>query len=435
MVFMPPGSAKSTYASVVFPSWVMGKSPGTKIILASYGSDLARKHGRKTRQIVKTKKYQAIFSTALSSESSAADEWALANGSEYMAGGILSGLTGNRANGIIIDDPVKGRQEADSETTQRNTKEAYDDDLRTRLVPGGWEIIIQTRWSDRDLSGQILPEVYDGRSGWVDCRDGQRWYVLSLPAECDRADDPLGRKIGELLWPEWFTVEHFSKFKNNPRTWSALYQQKPQPDEGTFFKREWFRFYQSLPKTIRKYGASDYAVTDGGGDYTEHGIFAVDTDENVYIADWWYDQSSSDTWIEAKCDLIKRHEPLLWGGESGVIRRSVEPYMLKRMRERQAYCAMEWLTSVSDKPSRARSFQARAAMGKVYLPDNEIGHRILDQLLRFPAGTYDDAVDVCSLFGRMLDKVIPAHVGQPQEPEALDAWGRRLTDDDSWKIA
>lgn len=433
MIFMPPGSAKSTYASVVFPSWVMGKRPGFQVILASYGSDLARKHGRRTRQVVKSARYRAIFNAEILQDNRAADEWALDNGSEYMAGGILSGLTGNRADGIITDDPVKGRQEADSEATQRNVRQAYDDDLKTRLKPGGWEIIIQTRWNENDLSGQILPETYDGESGLIDCRDGQQWHVLCLPAECERADDPLGRKIGEILWPEWFTAEHFSRFKVNQRTWSALYQQRPQPEAGTYFKREWFHFYDVLPKHLQTYGASDYAVTEEGGDFTEHGIFGLDPLEDIYIIDWWYGQTVASEWIEAKCDLIDRHKPLLWGGEAGVIRRSLEPYIVKRMRERKSFCRIEWVAPVRDKPTRARSFQARASMGKVYLPNTEDGHRLLDQFLRFPTGAYDDGVDVCALFGQLLDQTIPGMVGKQAVPAPTDAWGRKSKGEGSWK--
>jgi len=437
MIFMPPGSAKSTYASVVFPSWAMGRTPGLQIILASYGSDLARKHGRRTRQVVKSKRYKEIFNTEILQDNRAADEWALDNGSEYMAGGILSGLTGNRADGIITDDPVKGRQEADSEATQRNVKAAYDDDLKTRLKPGGWEIIIQTRWNERDLSGQILPEDYSGESGWIDCRDGQKWYVLCLPAICDTEGDPLGRELGDILWPEWFTKEHFARFQNNPRTWSALYQQRPQPDEGTYFQRDWFHWYEpdNPPKHLRNYGASDYAVTEDGGDYTEHGIFGVDPDEDIYILDWWWGQTAADEWIDAKCALIQEHRPLLWGGEAGVIRKSVEPFMIKRMRELKAYCRIEWVPSVRDKPTRARGFQARASMGKVYLPNNEAGHRLLDQLLRFPAGAYDDAVDVCSLFGQLLDQTIPGMVDKAIPEVETDVWGRKRKEEGSWKTA
>ena len=195
MLFLPPGSAKSTYGTVVGPTWAMGETPGFKVIGVSYGSDLARKFGRRMRSIVRQRAYGALFNTALSSESSAADEWALENGSEYMGGGVLSGITGNRADFIPIDDPIKGRQEADSEVTRKRTIEAYQDDILTRLKPGGSVMLTQTRWHEEDLAGSLLPVGYDGESGMIECRDGNVWEVICIPAQAYRADDPLGRKI------------------------------------------------------------------------------------------------------------------------------------------------------------------------------------------------------------------------------------------------
>jgi len=110
MFFMPPGSAKSTYATVVFPTWFMGNHPNKNIICASYGSSLAVKFGRKCRSIARSKKYNDIFKAKLVEDNRAADDWSITNGSTYMAGGILSGITGNRADGLIIDDPIKGRE-------------------------------------------------------------------------------------------------------------------------------------------------------------------------------------------------------------------------------------------------------------------------------------------------------------------------------------
>lgn len=137
MVFMPPGSAKSSYCSVVFPTYAMGRVPGTRIILASYASAIAWKQSRRSRQIAKSAKFQPIFKTELVHGNQSVEEWGMENGSEYMAGGLLAGMTGNRASIIIIDDPVSGREDAESETIRRKTKEAYEDDLLTRLVPGG----------------------------------------------------------------------------------------------------------------------------------------------------------------------------------------------------------------------------------------------------------------------------------------------------------
>jgi hypothetical protein len=238
MVFMPPGSAKSTYASVVFPSRYLGAKAGRKVILASYGDDLARKMGRRTRSIIKQNRYQRIFGCGLTAESAAAHEFSLTNGSEYMSCGILGGITGNRANGIIIDDPVKGREQADSPTIRDKTWEAYEADLKTRLIPGGWIVLIQTRWHEDDLAGRILPENWQGESGPILCRDGNVWEVVCLQAKCEVQNDPLGRKIGEYLWPEWFDEKHWAQFQSNVRTWASLYQQLPRPLEGSLFKLE-----------------------------------------------------------------------------------------------------------------------------------------------------------------------------------------------------
>lgn len=416
MFFLPPGSAKSTYGSVVAPTWAMGRVPGTKIILASYGSDLARKHGRRARQIARSPQYRRIFGTELSSETSAADEWATTNGSEYLACGILSGVTGNRAHGLIIDDPVKGRQDADSEAVQLSTWNAYQDDLRTRLIPGGWEIIIQTRWNERDLSGRILPENYNGESGLIHCRDGRDWYIVCLPAMCERTDDPLGRKIGEYLWPEWFKDGHFEGFRTNARTWNALFQQRPQPDEGTFFQRDWFKRFRlgQQPTNLHFYGSSDYAVSDGENDFTDHGMFALDEMGDIWIIDWWHKQAESDKWITSQNSLIKTWSPFCWFEEAGVIKKAVAPFQKAMAREQGVLCRHEWIPSITDKPTRARGFQARASAGKIHVLEGEWGDTLIDQCLRFPTGSHDDMVDTCSLFCRALDMAHPAIAPTPK---------------------
>jgi len=421
MLFLPPGSAKSTYGSVVTPTWIMGRSPGTKIILASYGSDLARKHGRRARQIARSPEFKSFFNTSISSDTAAADEWALDNGSEYLACGILSGITGNRAHGIIIDDPVKGRQEADSDTVTERTWQSYQEDLRTRLIPGGWEVLIQTRWSDLDLAGRLLPEDYDGQTGMIRCQDGRDWYVVCLPALCERTDDPIGRKPGDYLWPEWFTGDHFAPFQANTRTWNALFQQRPQPEQGTFFQRDWFQRFRvgEQPKDLFRYGSSDYAVTDAGGDYTEHGVMGVDPDSDIWVLDWWSGQKEADVWIDAQLDLMQTHKPFCWFGESGVIKRAIAPFLARRMQERSVYGRVEWIASIADKVTRARGFQGRAASGKVHVPIGPQGDALIDQLLRFPTGKNDDKVDVMSLFCLALDEAHPAILNIPRPHKLL----------------
>lgn len=424
MFFLPPGSAKSTYGSVVAPAWAMGKYPGMKIILSSYGSDLSRKHGRRARQVARSPEFSAIFNTKISSDTAAADEWALTNGSEYLACGILSGITGNRADGIIIDDPIKGRQEADSDTVRERTWDVYQEDLRTRLVPDGWEILIQTRWHEDDVAGRLLPDDYAGESGLIGCSDGRDWYVICLPAECERKDDPIGRRPGDFLWPEWFVNNHFLPFKQNPRTWNALFQQRPQPEQGTYFQWDWFKRYrpEDLPKFLFKYGSSDYAVTDNGGDYTEHGVIGIDPESDLWVLDWWSGQKETDVWIDSQLDLMAIHKPFCWFGESGVIRRAISPFLNRRMQERKVYGRIEWITSIADKVTKARGFQGRAAAGKVHLPEGPVGDAILDQLLRFPTGKNDDKVDVFSIFCLALDEAHPAIVQiEPQKKLLSDA--------------
>ena len=494
MILMPPGSAKSTYCSVVLPTFLMGRQRDCRIILAAYGTDLARKHGRRARAIVRSKTYQDIFRTTPSREASAADGWALSNGSEYMATGINAGVTGNRASGLIIDDPVKGREDADSELIRRKTREAYEDDLKTRLLPGGWIILIQTRWHEDDLAGSILPERWAGESGALQCRDGKVWDVVCLPAKCDRADDPLGRAIGEYLWPEWFTPVHWEEFERNPRTWSALYQQKPAPDTGIFFEAAWLKTYSVMPlrETLSVYGASDYAVTEGRGDYTAHIVIGIDPAGHLYVLDLWRGQTASDVWVEVLCDLIKRWKPIAWGEEAGQIRAGIGPFLEQRLRERRAYVARKSFPARGNKETRAQSIRGRIALDGLYLPVSAqvTTSALLDaepvvrgdfsnappsllalrhegaaqpapagattpalnaehadsdeppavrqewvasfryELLHFPHGRNDDQVDALSLIGQLLDIMIK---GKPKAEPPRFRGANEITMDEIWE--
>jgi predicted phage terminase large subunit-like protein len=430
MLLLPPGSAKSTYADVVFVPWFMSRKPRRHVILASYASNIAAKQGRRARQLIQSGSFGRLMDIGLDPSKSAADEWMLSNGSEYMAGGILSGLTGNRAALGILDDPIRGREAAESETIRDKTWDAYQDDFCSRLIPGAPQVMILTRWHMDDPAGRILPENWSGESGVFQGRDGRTWHVICLPAIADRADDPLGRKIGETLWPEWFTHEHWAPFKLNNRTWTSLYQQKPAPDEGSFFQRAWFKTWDTRP-ALNVYGSSDYAVTADGGDWTVHRVWGVDQNGDIYRLAGWRGQTSSDEWIERKIDLMRDHKPLAWFGEAGVIQKAVEPMLRRRMLERKTFCRMEWLPSIADKPTRARGFQARAAMGTVWFEPGAD----LTEYLQFPAGKHDDEVDTASLIGRALDDMHPAIVRTvvtDPNPRAGDYRKRRPAEASAW---
>ena len=430
MIFAPPGSAKSSYASVVTPAWCMKKWDGYRIILASYASNIAEKHSRKCRALCRQPREIAIWPSrpTLSTDQKAIGNWSLSNGSEFMAAGILAGITGNRANGILIDDPVAGREEADSETIRNKTKEEYQDSVDSRLLPGGWIILIQTRWHEDDLAGGILPEDYKGQSGEILCRDGQVWTVLNIPAKCEHPDDPLGREIGEYLWSEWFPDSHWQLRENNPqgkRTWSALFQQRPKPGEGLKFTKEMFRRYDpdvapgshgGLPKYLTLNGASDNATKDadeGSGsaaDFTEHVVGGLDANNDLWVVDWWYGQKKTNFTIAAQIALAQRHKPLYWAHESGPIEHAIGPAVRRAMREAKphpVFFILEPMPSIKSKAIKLMTLEAWAVAGRVWLPSNrEWADRVIDQLCAFPTGRYDDACDALGLLARLVDKMV-----------------------------
>ena len=281
----------------------------------------------------------------------------------------------------------------------------YTSTLRTRLMPGGAIVLVLTRWHEDDLAGRLLAAQETG---------GEQWEVVNLPAISDD---------GHALWPEWYPLPELEAIKRavGPRDWLALYQQRPTADDGTFFKREWFD-EKAPPATVRYYGTSDYAVTDGGGDYTVHNVWGIGPDGDVYRVAKWKGQTAADEWIERKLDLIAEFKPLCWFGEGGVIQKAVEPMLRRRMRERGVHCRLEWLPSVHDKPTRARSFQAMAATGRVHF---EAGAD-LSEFLVFPAGKHDDEVDAASLIGRAIDQAHPAIVRvEAVSRNPPDLWGRK----------
>jgi predicted phage terminase large subunit-like protein len=412
MIFMPPRHGKSELASKRFPAWCLGRNPRRQIIAASYNSDLANDFGRNVRNIVAEPEFGQVFpSVSLAPDSQAANRMNTNRGGAYVAAGVGTAVTGRGAHIALIDDPFKDREEADSERRRDVVWDWYRSTLYTRLMPGGSIVLIQTRWHEDDLAGRILEQEAD------------QWKVLELPAI---------NAAGEALWPEWYDVGALNRIKATigPREWSALYQQRPQPDEGTFFRREWFGTWDRLPP-VRYYGTSDYAVTDGGGDYTVHRIWGIGPDGAIYRVAGYRDQATSDKWIEAKLDLIEKYKPLCWFGEGGVIQKAIEPMLKRRMRERGVFCRLEWLPSVADKPTRARSFQAMAASGRVHF---EAGADI-GEFLVFPAGKHDDDVDTASLIGRAIDQAHPAIVrDEPKPTNPQDLWSRPRREVDSWKV-
>ncbi len=394
-MFLPPGSAKSTYGSVLFPPWLM-QATNASVLAASHTTELAEKWGRRVRNLVN--EHSTVLGISVAPDNQAAGRWALTSGSEYYAAGVGTGIAGFRAKLGLIDDPIRSRQDADSELIRDRIWDWYINDFRTRLVPGASEILIQTRWHEDDLAGRALQH--------------SDWKVISLPAIAEE-NDQLGRVPGQPLWSDGsygYGAQVEELRRNTPaRTWSALYQQRPAPEEGDYFKSEWLRAYDKAParETMRIYGGSDYAVTADGGDFTVHAVVGLDPEGRMYLLDLWRKQAAADEWVEAFCDLVTRWKPMGWAEEQGQIRSGVGPFLDRRQRERKAYVFREQFPTRGDKAVRAQSIRGRMALEGLYVPVGASWYpELRSELLSFPAGKHDDQVDALGLVGQLLDKMI-----------------------------
>lgn len=411
LVFMPPGSAKSTYVNFLFPAWFVARNPTLNIITASHSSELAERWGRKTRNLLMMS--SALLAVTISADSQAAYRWATTEGGEYYAVGVGVGIAGFRADLGIIDDPFGSREDAESKNTRQKRWDWYIDDFSARLKPGARRVIMHTRWHDDDLAGRIMRQL-DSL--------GRKYRVLSLPAEAG-VNDPLGREPGQLLWDEPGGYDYGAflrarKAESDPRTWASLYQQNPVPDEGDYFRADWLKSYDKQPArdTMRIYGGSDYAVTADGGDFTCHIVVGLDPDGRMYLLDLWRKQAASDEWVESFCDLVLKWKPMSWAEEQGQIKSGVGPFLERRIRDRKAYVVREQFPTRGDKAVRAQSIRGRMASEGLYVPANASWRNEFEaELLRFPAGVHDDQVDALGLVGQLLDKMLLGK--KPKEAE------------------
>jgi predicted phage terminase large subunit-like protein len=400
VITMPPRHGKSMLASEFFPAWYLGRNPDHYVIAATYAQELADDFGRKVRNQIADPIYQGIFpGVAIKDDSTSAkrfhvtgslDALATTQDGAYFGVGVGGPLTGRGAHLLLIDDPVKNREEAESEIIRKKTKEWYTSTAYTRLMPGGRIIVIQTRWHEDDLAGWLLRE-----------HPQENWEVLDLPA--------INAK-NEALWPEQYGLERLEQIRQaiGPRDWSALYQQRPSPESGGYFKAEWIHTVDQLPdrRNLAIYGGSDYAVTSDGGDYTCHVVIGIDPDDRVYLLDLWRSQSSSEIWIEAFCDLVARWKPIGWAEETGQIKSGVGPFLVKRMLERKAFVYREAFATRGDKAVRAQSIRGRIAMkGLHILKDAPWKADLIAEMMSFPVGVHDDQVDALGLVGQLLDRM------------------------------
>lgn len=241
IVEMPPRHGKSEEGTNTFPAWYQGRFPDHRVMITAYGAKLAKGFGRRVRDDL-TAFGERVFGIQIDPASSAADQFAiLGRKGGVVTAGVGGSLTGMGADLLVIDDPVKNRDEAMSETYRERTWEWYTSTARTRLHPGGVVLVIQTRWHEDDLAGKLQQDLPDG------------WEVLRLPAVAEE-DDPLGRDIGEALWPARYPVEELAVIQKSVGSyvWNALYQQRPVAAEGNMIRRQWLRYWTTLDTTERR---------------------------------------------------------------------------------------------------------------------------------------------------------------------------------------
>ena len=284
MLFLPPRHGKSFLASTHFPAWFLGRSPAAQIIACTYAQEFADDIGRSVRNLVAEPEYGRVFpGVSLRSDSTSAKRFHTNAKGVYAAVGAGGPITGRGAHLLLIDDPLKNREEADSPTVRRRLKDWYTSTAYTRLMPGGAIVVIQTRWHEDDLAGWLLKEhAHEG------------WEVLSLPAVAERDEAwPLRggefrRSAGDALWPAWYPLSRLQEIKRSvgSRDWSALYQQRPMPDEGGTCQVGWFRRYSEPPTGVRRILQSwDVGSKDKETNDPSVCVTLAETDAGLYVLD------------------------------------------------------------------------------------------------------------------------------------------------------
>lgn len=391
MVFLPPRHGKSMLVSHYFPAWYLGMFPDKKVILAAYEADFAATWGRKARDVL-NEYGKPFYGIQINDKSSAANRWDIQG---HIGGMVTAGvggpITGKGADILIIDDPIKNSEEANSQTYRDKTWEWYQSTAYTRLEPNGSIILIMTRWHKDDLAGRILDQMEQSR--------GENWEIINLPAIAED-HDILSRKVGEPLWPERYDLKELERKKNTTGSywWSAMYQQRPQPPKGGLLKLSWIKHYQpyELPDLgeLDIYQAWDLAIsTKETADYTVCTTIGVSKEKQIYVLDWHRDRIDFPTQLQMVKKLAHKWDPLQIAIESNAYQQAL-PQQLK-------YTSMLPIKEVKrtkDKVTRISSKFIHFENGKVLLPKDHFEmDNFLNEYTYFPQSKHDDMLDSMEL--------------------------------------
>lgn len=403
MLLMPPRHGKSQLASKLYPAWHLGHYPHHEFIGCSYNISLALDFSREIRDVIKSTQYAKLFpKTALNPDFMSAEAWRLQSSTGvgaggYNAAGVGGGITGKGAHVLVIDDPVKNAEEAESPDIRQKIWDWYTSSAYTRLAPGGGVLVIQTWWNDDDLAGRLQTAMKEDP-------DADKFEVIKYPAVAE--EDEAFRQKGEALHPERYDLTALDRIKRTlgDRHWSALYQQSPVSLENAFFSKDMFQYRTETPQLCDMdiYQAWDLAISNKqqkANNWTVGFTVGLDCRDNVHVLERVRMKTNDSAEIEdAILDMYARYPRIAGiGFENGQIWKTMRSSLQRRMVERRIYMALSddmVLQPITDKEVRARPLQARMQNRKVTWPrGQEWVDEVIKEFTRFPGGAQDDQVD------------------------------------------
>jgi predicted phage terminase large subunit-like protein len=438
-VSIGPQFGKSEILSRKGPAWISGRDPFANLILGTYNQPMADTFGRQVRDVATSPASQQVF-PGYDLNTGMANYLVTQKGGQMSFVGVGGSGTGKPADFFFVDDPIKSAEEANSETFRESLWDWFNGVVFTRCHDDTAILVVHTRWHEDDLIGRLCDPEHPWRTDEKHKHVGRGWTYINLPAVVtdpklaealglkldiptdDFVVEQFGKKPMSSLWPGRKSLPLLAEARGqDPQTFNALYMGKPTPDDGEYFKDTMLVEYHSLgqlPKNLRKYGASDHAVSEKQtADFTVLGCVGVDEDDDIWVLpDVVWERMETDRTVEELLSQFQIHEPQLWWMESELISKSFGPFLYKRMAEERIYTAIDPVTVSKDKRTRARAIQGRMSMKRVHFPAfAPWWPQARSQLLKFPYGKNDDFVDWLAHIGKGLVKEIRA---EPQQKKS-----------------